>query len=169
MNLTAAQEEALHHLRASYVGPEAGDEEVTTNLPHRQYAVGMLFPVEAEARGPHGGGGTDEEVSADVPEGDVEEKGDGVPLAEDWKPSSVALSFVTDSDSVDVDFSCGTYAAVEGDGPPRWRRTPFSVDGLDLRRGRGPSAFPRAVSRSRSGRVGATSRATRWSPSTYES
>ncbi|MFD3439040.1 helicase-related protein [Streptomyces sp. NPDC058685] len=138
MNLTAAQEEALHHLRASYVGPEAGDEEVTANLPHRQYAVGMLFPVEAEARGPRGGGDTDEEVSADVPEGDVEEKGASVPLAEDWKPSSVALSFVTDGDAVEVDFSCGTYAAVEGDGPPRWRRTPFSVDGLDLRRGKGP-------------------------------
>ncbi|MBT2393422.1 helicase [Streptomyces sp. ISL-1] len=138
MNLTAAQKEAFHHLRASYAGPEAGVEEVTANLPHRQYAVGMLFPVEAEARGSHGDGDTDEGVSADVPDGDVEEKGAGVPLAEDWKPSSVALSFVTDGDSVDVDFSCGTYAAVEGDGPPRWRRTPFSVDGLDLRRGKGP-------------------------------
>lgn len=138
MNLTAAQKEALHHLRASYMGPEAGDEEVTANLPHRQYAVGMLFPVEAEARGSHGDGSTDEEVSADVPDGDVEESGAGVPLAEDWKPSSVALSFVTDGDSVDVDFSCGTYAAVQGDGPPRWRRTPFSVDGLDLGRDKGP-------------------------------
>lgn len=134
MNLTAAQKEALQHLRASYVGAE----EVTANLPHRQYAVGMLFPVEVDARGSHVGGDTDVDVSADVPDGDVEEKGAGIPLAEDWKPSSVAISFVTDGDSVDVDFSCGTYAAVERDGPPGWRRTPFSVDGLDLRREKGP-------------------------------
>ncbi|MFF3326939.1 helicase-related protein [Streptomyces sp. NPDC002889] len=138
MNLTVAQKKALQHLRDSYMGPEAGDEEVTANLPHRQYAVGMLFPVEAEARGPHGDGDGDEEVSADVAGGDVEENGAGVPLAEDWRPSSVAISFVTDGDCVDVDFSCGTYAVVEGDGPPRWRRTPFSADDLVLRNGEGP-------------------------------
>ncbi|MFC9614383.1 helicase-related protein [Streptomyces sp. NPDC056938] len=141
MNLTAAQKEALQHFRDSYVGPEAGDEEVTANLPHRQYAVGMLFPIEAEAHGTHGGGDTVEEVSADVPDGDVEETGAGVPLAGDWKPSSVALSFVTDGDSIHIDFSCGTYAVVDGDGPPRWRRTPFSIDGLDLRREKGPERF----------------------------
>ncbi|MFE9649421.1 helicase-related protein [Streptomyces sp. NPDC006365] len=133
MNLTVAQKEALQHLRASYVGPEAGDEETTANLPHRQYAVGMLFPVEVEARGPRGDGDTDEDVSADVPDGEVEENGAGVPLAEDWRPSSVAISFVTDGDSVEVDFSCGTYAVVDGDGPPRWRRTPFSAGGIELR------------------------------------
>ncbi|MGW1504704.1 helicase-related protein [Streptomyces mirabilis] len=134
MNLTVAQKEALQHLRASYVGPEAGDEEVTANLPHRQYAVGMLFPpVEAEDRGSQSGGEADEDISADVPGGEVEENGAGVPLAEDWRPSSVAISFVTDGDSVGVDFSCGTYAVVGGDGPPRWRRTPFSAGGIELR------------------------------------
>ncbi|KUL38297.1 helicase-related protein [Streptomyces regalis] len=138
MNLTAAQKEALQHLRTSYVGPEAGDDEVTTNLPHRQYAVGMLFPVPAEVVTSGRRDGGDDDVSADVPQGDVEEDGAGVPLAEDWKPSSVALSFVTDGDSVDVDFSCGTYAAVEGDGPPRWRRTPFPAYDLVLRREDGP-------------------------------
>ncbi|MFF3517209.1 helicase-related protein [Streptomyces sp. NPDC002573] len=141
MNLTVAQKEALQHLRASYVGPEAGDEEVTANLPHRQYAVGMLFPVEAAAGQPHDGGDADEEVSADVPDGDVEENGAAPPLAEDWRPSSVAISFVTNGDSVDVDFTCGTYAIVEGDGPPRWRRTPFSADDLVLRRDDGPKQF----------------------------
>ncbi|MFC8489428.1 helicase-related protein [Streptomyces sp. NPDC057235] len=134
MNFTVAQKEALDHLRASYVGPEAGAEEVTTNLPYRQYAVGMLFPLETGAHGDHDGEGADEDVTADVPDGDVEENGAGVPLAEDWRPSSVAISFVTDGDSVDVDFSCGTYTAVDGDGPPRWRRTPFSACGIGLQR-----------------------------------
>ncbi len=141
MNLTVAQREALEHLRASYVGPEAGDEEVTTNLPHRQYAVGMLFPAESVAPASHDGEGVGEEIDADVPDGDVEEDGAAVPLAEDWRPSSAAISFVTDGDSVDVDFSCGTYARVDGDGPPRWRRTPFSACGLALRRGEGPVAL----------------------------
>ncbi|MGW0606380.1 helicase-related protein [Streptomyces sp. NPDC002640] len=139
MTLTEAQKEALRHLRTSYVGPEAGEEEITTNLPHRQYAVGMLFPAGATSSGEGddstGSGGA---LSADVPTGEVEESGAAVPLAEDWKPSTVAISFVTDGDSVHVDLSCGTYARVEGDGPPRWRRTPFSVRGLVLKKGNGP-------------------------------
>ncbi|WP_330479215.1 helicase-related protein [Streptomyces platensis] len=138
MNLTAAQQEALKHLNESYVGPEAGREEVTANLPHRQYAVGMLFPIDIGPREPQDVGDTEDEVSADVPDGDVEEDGAGAPLAEDWRPSSVAISFVTDGDSVEVDFSCGTYAAVGGDGPPSWRRTPFRADELVLRQGEGP-------------------------------
>ncbi|MER5485241.1 helicase-related protein [Streptomyces sp. NPDC002812] len=138
MRLTAAQQEALDHLRASYMGPEEGDEEVTANLPHRQYAVGMLFPSEAVADTAPDGENSGAELPADVAEGDVEEDGAGVPLAEDWRPSSVAVSFVTDSDSVRVEFSCGTYAPVEGDGPPRWRRSPFSVDELVLRKGEAP-------------------------------
>ncbi|MEU6536617.1 helicase-related protein [Streptomyces sp. NPDC047000] len=138
MNLTAAQEKALKHLRTSYAGPEEGDEEVTTNFPHRQYAVSMLFPAQAKTHETASGENADEEVSADVPDSDVEEDGAGVPLAEDWRPSSVAISFVTDGDSVYVDFSCGTYASTGGDGPPRWRRTPFSTDNLVLRQGEGP-------------------------------
>ncbi|MEU9232502.1 helicase-related protein [Streptomyces subrutilus] len=139
MRLTAAQQQALGHLRASYMGPEEGDEEITGNLPHRQYAVGMLFPSEAVADAAPEGGDTGAEVPADVAEGDVEEDGAGVPLAEDWRPSSVAVSFVTNGDSVGVDFSGGTYAPLGEDGPPRWQRSPFRVDNLVLRRGEGPA------------------------------
>ncbi|WP_411086854.1 helicase-related protein [Streptomyces sp. 061-3] len=138
MNLTAAQKEALRHLRASYAGPEEGEEEVTANLPHRQYAVGMLFPVEESADRSGGKDTDDAEIPPDVPEGDVEEHAAQAPLAEDWKPSSVAISFVTDGDSVDVDFSCGTYALVGGDGPPRWQRSRFSKDNIGLPRGGAP-------------------------------
>ncbi|MFE2298462.1 helicase-related protein [Streptomyces sp. NPDC059445] len=141
MNLTEAQKEALRHLRASYAGPEDGEAEVTGNLPHRQYAVGMLFPVE-ESADHSGGEDTDhEEIAPDVPEGDVEEHAAQVPLAEDWKPSSVAISFVTDGESVGVEFSCGTYALVGGDGPPRWQRDRFLEDGIGLPRGGGPVAM----------------------------
>ncbi|MGW0022604.1 helicase-related protein [Rhodococcus sp. NPDC003382] len=136
MTLTAPQKSVLEHLRASYVGPEAGDEEVTTNQPHRQYAVGMLFPREAAPRGDRTNSGGD--VSADVAEGDVEEDGAGVPLAEDWRPSSVALSFVTDGPRVVVDFSCGTYTSVDTDGPPQWRRRQFEESDRTLAREQGP-------------------------------
>ena len=50
MTLTAAQREVLAHLRASWIGPDGGPTECVTNLPHRQYAVGMLFPADATAR-----------------------------------------------------------------------------------------------------------------------
>ena len=133
MRLTTVQRGALDHLRRAYMGPEEGEDEVTMNLPHRQYSVGMLFPPEALPAE-----GTNDEVSADVPDGDVEEEGTGVTLAEEWRPSSVAISFVTDGDSVGVDFSCGTYTVVQDDGPPRWSRTPHSAGDLVLSRGKAP-------------------------------
>ncbi|MEU1734357.1 helicase-related protein [Streptosporangium sp. NPDC020145] len=137
MNLTEAQRAALKHLRNTYVGPDGGEEEVTRNLPHRQYAVGMLFPVASEV---HGGDQVEPEngLSADVPERDVEEDGATVPLAEDWRPSSVAISFITDGDSVEARFSCGTYSQASVDGPPKWRRSPFVSDKITLTRGQGP-------------------------------
>ncbi|MFC0862215.1 helicase-related protein [Sphaerimonospora cavernae] len=137
MNLTKAQCAALKHLRNAYVGPDGGQEEVTSNLPNRQYAVGMLFPAHLADSGdraePEG------ELSADVPERDIEEDGAAVPLAEDWRPSSVAISFVTDGDCVEAHFSCGTYSqASADDGPPRWHRSPFDSDKIVLRKGQGP-------------------------------
>ncbi|WP_326662794.1 helicase-related protein [Streptomyces sp. NBC_00385] len=131
MSRTRAQDLALKHLRVAYVGPDGGEEEVVTNMPDRQYAVGMLFPAGSSAPGAEmGDDGT--AVASDVTEGEVEESGAGVPLAEDWRPSSVAISFVTDRDTVSCDFSGGTYQPVTGDGPPRWQRRPFQFDGIEL-------------------------------------
>ncbi|MEU4582934.1 helicase-related protein [Kitasatospora aureofaciens] len=135
--MTKAQKRALKHLRAAYVGPDDGDEEVLLNLPDRQYAVGMLFPpptpVLADA-GQEPATGIGDDVEADVIPGDVEEGGAAVPLAEDWRPSSVAISFVTDQDTVLCDLSGGTYEPITDDGPPRWRRRPFGFKGLELAR-----------------------------------
>ncbi|MFI0986768.1 helicase-related protein [Streptomyces exfoliatus] len=129
MSRTKAQDLALEHLRAAYLGPENGEDEVVTNMPDRQYAVGMLFPAGSSAPDAVDG---EAEISADVAEGDVEESDAGVPLAEDWRPSSVAISFITDRDVVSCDFSGGTYQAVTGDGPPRWQRRPFRFEGVEL-------------------------------------
>lgn len=137
MNLTEAQRTALNHLRSAYVGPADGAEEILFNRPHLQYPVGVLFPSESttpasEATGQNQG------LSSSVQHGDVEEEGAGVPLAEDWRPSSVAISFVTDAPSARCEISGGTYMPITDDGPPRWQRRRFSFDGLELTKGKPP-------------------------------
>ncbi|WP_144783755.1 helicase-related protein [Microbacterium sp. BH-3-3-3] len=139
MTLTPAQTRALNHLRAAYVGPEHGDDEVLLNRPSLQYAVGMLFPAgdEAPAQGSVAAGEADPEqlVMADVDEGDIEEEDTTLPLAEDWRPSSAAISFVTNGQAVLCDFSAATYAPIEDGGLPRWQRTGHRFSGIALDRG----------------------------------
>ncbi|SFE16122.1 Helicase conserved C-terminal domain-containing protein [Actinopolyspora alba] len=133
MNLTESQQLALKHLRDAYVGPEGEEEEITYNPPHRQYAVGMLFPRDNHhSHPPEGRGQSSEDIEADIVDGDVEEDGVNVPLAENWRPSSAAISFVTNSERIKVDFSCATYVRIGDDGPPRWKRIPHSPDDLVL-------------------------------------
>jgi len=141
MTLTRAQARALEHLRAAYVGPEQGENEVLIdNRPSLQYVVGMLFPADDSValQGSVAARVSDPQqlVMADVEEADVEEDGAANPLAEDWRPSSAAISFVTDSESVLCDFSAGTYALIEDDGPQRWQRTGHEFLGIELVRGK---------------------------------
>jgi hypothetical protein len=134
LTLNEAQRIALDHIRSAYVGPEDGPGEILYNRPHLQYAVGMLFPSESEVEpAPIAGEGSEFLPSA-VEEGDVEEAGATAPLAEDWRPSSVAISFVTDASSVYVNLSAGTYKAVAGEGPPRWQRSPVELTDVELSR-----------------------------------
>ncbi len=57
-----------------------------------------------------------------------------MPLAEDWRPSSAAISFVTDVEEVLCSFTGGTYAPIEHDGPPSWKRTAFEFENVELSR-----------------------------------
>lgn len=138
MTLTAEQAAALAHLRGAYVGPEGGPEEVVENPPNLRYAVGILFPREVPD---HPDTSPEPDIDADVPGSDVEEDGAGVPLAEDWRPSSAAISFVTDGTSVLCDLTGATYEDVRGDGPPAWQRHPFEVRALELSDGRPPETL----------------------------
>ena len=135
MTFTHAQQAALEHLRAAYFGPSEGESEILFNRPHLQYSVGMLFPSESEISAADAAGQTDA-LGKSVAQGDVEEDGAGVPLAEDWRPSSVAVSFVTDSASVLADVSGATYAQISEPGPPRWQRHGFRFENLELAQGR---------------------------------
>ena len=141
MTLTRSQEVVLEHLRAAYVGPEGGVDEVVENMPNRQYSVGMLFPQGAVDHSKSDTSlQTDDTVeNAEVETtGEVEERGAAVPISEEWRPSSVAMSFVTDRPAAVCDLSGGTYEAVESDGPPRWQRRPFSFSRLEVGRDHGP-------------------------------
>ena len=87
---------------------------VLDNRPTLQYSVGILFPVEEATPVHDEGASTDvgEEVSGAVETtGEVEEDGASVPIAEDWRPSSVAISFITDCPTVKVSLRGGTYSA----------------------------------------------------------
>lgn len=132
MTLSAPQQTALDHLRAAYFGPENGAHEVLMNRPHLQYSVGILFPSESEPVKAPIPGEDAQFLQNAVEEGDVEESDANVPLAEDWRPSSVAISFVTDSPSVVCTISGATYTPINDDGPPRWQRRPFDYDRLIL-------------------------------------
>ena len=143
MTLTTAQAETLSHLRGAYLGPEQGETEVLVNRPSLQYAVGMLFPAEeaGSAIGSTTAGESDPEqfILGDVEEGDVEEDGAAPPLAEDWRPSSAALSFVTDADTFISDFSAATYTPIVDEGPLRWQRDGHDFGGITLVRDLAPT------------------------------
>lgn len=141
MTLSPAQQSVLAHLRSAYVGPDGGPDEILTNRPTLQYSVGILFP--REEAGPDGDGGSavedgDELAGDGAATGEVEEDGAAVPIAEDWRPSSVAISFITDYPAVKVRFAGATYAAVDDGGPPRWQRRAFAFDDLALDPDGGP-------------------------------
>lgn len=139
MMLTRVQNRVLEHLRSAYVGPDGGENEVLDNSPNRQYAVGMLFPVDTAAPTADEGAAVPDNDEVDVDgatasNDELEETGTGVPIAEDWRPSSAAISFVTNSIAVQCDLTGATYVLMGGDGPPRWKREPFYFRNVELSR-----------------------------------
>ncbi|GAA3530792.1 helicase-related protein [Aeromicrobium panaciterrae] len=144
MTLTDAQATALTHIRSAYAGPEQGADEIVYNgRPNLLYSVGILFPSESglTAAQTEVLDAAEEVIQAEVPEGEVEDPETSVPLAEDWRPSSTAISFVTSGPSVLCDFRGGTYESIDTDGPPQWQRTPFSSEGVELSPDRPPVAL----------------------------
>ncbi|MDO4239352.1 helicase-related protein [Micrococcus sp.] len=122
-DMTPAQNAAYAHLRNAYIGPESGPEEVLRADPSLQYAVGMLFPQDAVV--------SDAPTSADVEAGDVEDEST---LAEEWRPSSAAISFVTDATELLISVAFGAYTPVQGQdtGKPEWKRKPIELDDIRL-------------------------------------
>ncbi|MFP7761415.1 helicase-related protein [Marisediminicola sp. LYQ85] len=98
----------------------------------------MLFPAEDSGSLNASLLDAQQFILADVEEGDVEENGAAPPLAEDWRPSSAALSLVTNSESLMCDFAAATYSPIVDDGPLRWQRKGHRFAGIELVRGSSP-------------------------------
>lgn len=126
------QQRVVDHLRRQYLGPANDADEMLRNRPSSTYLVGVLYPV---------GIGTvvdsETEDSGQAPSEDSGPDGGDEPtidLANAYHPSSSALSFVYDGESMTIDLEYATYGAEESEKGTGWRRTPHHAKGLVLDR-----------------------------------
>lgn len=140
---STGQKAVLDHLRAHFVGPRDGEDEVVGSNPVYAYLTGMLFPVEdGEGIAPET---LDEDLSPE--EADLDEAPDpGFPGEEDddeddignltaasgWTPSSLGLSFIHDGPALAVTATAARYERAKGDGgapaggaDDDWQRVPL--------------------------------------------
>lgn len=140
---SSGQQVFIDHLRAHFVGPKGGEDEVIESSPVYAYLTGMLFPVEdGEGLAPETldedlspeAADLDVEPDATFPGEDDEEEDDigNLTAASGWTPSSLGLSFIHDVAELAVTAHAARYERVptedgttadEGDG--KWRRIPL--------------------------------------------
>lgn len=88
----------VQYLRAQLVGPADGPSETLTDIPHRRYVAGILYPRGASAEA-H----LDDEDPDENGSGEDEQENDAVRLTHEWDPSSLAISFfLPDGHSLEV-------------------------------------------------------------------
>ncbi len=109
----------VEYLRRQLVGPVGGEAETLADAPHGRYLMGTLFPQRSDSTATQDGEEQDER-GGEV--GDERERvDDPISLANQYMPSSVALSFLVHADTaLVISMSAGVY---EKDG--RWVRTPL--------------------------------------------
>jgi hypothetical protein len=86
-----AREQILGYLQRELIGPAGGEDEVTGELPYRRYLMGTLYAQSTGAQNV-------DCDSAEIPDSPGVELGDEsedepVVRANDWRPSSLGLSF----------------------------------------------------------------------------
>src|SRR5437667_12434223 len=84
------RESVLGYVRAQIQGPAGGKDEVLKDPPYVRYLIGTLYPVRAPARDVRDEEEEDGNAAPTAEEGVLE---DPIPLAHDWMPSSVGLTF----------------------------------------------------------------------------
>lgn len=128
--LSPEQQQALDHIRASYMGPAYGPDEEVRDRPDLTYVCGVLFPLGRES---HLSELTNHSDSDDAENSlDSEEIAErAIAIPEEWSPSSVAITFLTQSPSIHCNVSFGTYLAIEGN-ERGWRRTPRTFSAVEL-------------------------------------
>lgn len=136
MTLTKLQREALDHLEQTYIGPEGGPAEILDKRPDLHYAVGMLFPSEAPKSDDDEGVGLIDDVEFVQATSLKDDDNPVDAVAEDWRPSSVAVSLVTDAPSVLCTFDFAVYQQLsdtdEGQTPRQWQRLPLGERSVEL-------------------------------------
>ncbi|TFD25166.1 helicase-related protein [Cryobacterium lyxosi] len=122
---TKRRQQYVDYLRSQYLGPSGGDDELLASRPDKTYLVGTLFPRGRAASDP----------DVDVNDGDVgsEDGDEAIESANDWHPSSAALSFIHNGDSLECKTAFATYAKEDNDGPgSSWRRSPVLLPAFFL-------------------------------------
>lgn len=130
------QKRVVEHLEQHYLGPIDGPEELLRNKPNATYLVGVLYPVGI------GAGPEDEEerVQLAMEATTAEDGTDGteepsIDMANAYQPSSSALSFIHDGDSVDIDLGYATYTEEKTDTHTAWRRHGHHLTGIHWKQG----------------------------------
>ncbi|MGV9247472.1 helicase-related protein [Streptomyces sp. NPDC003710] len=126
-----ARQELVDYLHRQLVGPVAGEYETLDAPPDRQYLMGTLYPQEADLQ-------RQLDLAAEEPDGigtearadDTAPSTDPVPEANSWLPSSLGLSFYTDTTTVTVSCSGARYEtkAATGERGRRWKRVPLDPE-----------------------------------------
>jgi len=104
-----AREELVKYLKDQLIGPANGlEEHLLNDQPHKRYLKGILFPPAACV---------DETDESDGEESTTEA------LSNDFKPSSMALSFATEANSIfQVKVTAGKYTKITN---KEWSRKPL--------------------------------------------
>ena len=103
-----ARKQLLDYVKMQLVGPVNGPEEEIQDAPHKRYLSGTLFPPA---------------VSRDDLDETLGEDSTTEALSNDFKPSSMALSFAAQNSSIfEVHVSAARYSRVQQSG---WKRTPL--------------------------------------------
>lgn len=120
--------EVIDFLRRSYLGPLSGESECSTRRPDKTYLVGTLYPTSSA---PISEIGNAEDTLADLAMDEWEDP--IVELSNAWSPSSAAMSFIHNGDSISCCVRFGTYSEIKEKGKPTtWQRSAWAFENITL-------------------------------------
>lgn len=123
------RKEVTEYLSSQYLGPAAGESENIRSRPDQTYLVGTLYPRPIDtAQRPASTG--DEIDPGD--EFDSEPLDEPIESANDWQPSSAAMSFLHDGDGLVVSVGFATYSASTSDEHKSWQRQAWKFEPIVL-------------------------------------
>ncbi|MEU6891128.1 helicase-related protein [Streptomyces sp. NPDC046557] len=119
------RQELVDYLSRQLVGPAHGEDEVLDAPPDRQYLMGTLYPQDADLQRQLTLAAEDADgIGTEGTALDTNPADDPVPESNAWLPSSLGLSFYTDSETIEIGCGGAHYRTVraQGDQGRRWQR-----------------------------------------------